>query len=155
MYKGFPKNFPYKTVGLSSKSKNFLSYRFNLTFSATLVFLPWNLLIRAQNVCTLLAQCKKPDLKRLSWKKLSKTMLFGPLRIDESTKSSTLTSISPGSLMANVFANLSFHFTTFYCLNIKNSKKMDFKTQSVPTTSVLNLKVLPFIIVQLRCNSQI
>ena len=88
-------------------------------------------------------------------------MLFRSLRIDESTKSNTLCSISLGTgrLLANGFQNLLIHYCMFSEQQflsplLKNSEKLpcfvafrffkndelsDFGTQLVPTTSELIL----------------
>ena len=86
-------------------------------------------------------------------------MLFGPLRIDESTKSNMLSSISPGywqtGLQIWLFTSEHCSSNNFYCLNSKifkilffilegfvffqNYEKLIFSTQLVPTTSGSNI----------------
>ena len=87
-------------------------------------------------------------------------MLFGPLRIGGSTKSNTLSSVSPrsGGLLAAGFKTCFFtsvfchkNFLSPYVKNsekvsyfvafplIKNHEVLDFVTQLVPTTSELIL----------------
>ena len=86
-------------------SKIFLSYRFRLTFSAKSGPFDLKIIDPSSEGLYSSSSMQKTDLKRFSRRNLRKTILPVPLRIDESTKSNTLSAISlqPGKLSGSGF----------------------------------------------------